>query len=440
VFSGDAKSEKMMRLPICAGLLGFILPVGMVLIPGAGAGSMATPDGGTVRSGWGAPDTTEYYVRVLWWGESGTGPGQFDLPLGMGSDRHGNVYVCDRQNNRVQKFDSLGNFLMMFGEEGSQPGQLEGPLDVAVGEDGSIYVTDFDASAWNPSWVHKFDSLGNFILRWGGDSGLEPGQLDAPSGIALGDSGYVYVAEWAGPGRIQRFTSEGEFSLFWRHANPAVYGGDVVGAYPGSVYTRWGVAGYQLFRYDPVGNPIIAFGGETWAQDMATDSEGNLYVTHWGPNGRVSKYDSLGTLVTWWATLQEVFGIAVDAHDAVYVAHLTKDVITKWERRMVGVGEDSCIASREAFGLRLAQNCPNPFSLTTTITYSVEAPGPASLAIYDLRGALVRTLVSGEASPGAHRVVWDGADSRGSRVASGVYFCLLSADGSTETRPMVLLR
>jgi len=423
-----------MRRPGHSGLLGLTLLVTMLLASGADAGPAATPcDTGFYSVARSPLDTAEYYVRVLWWGEGGSGPGQFDVPLGMGSDRDGNIYVCDKGNHRVQKFDSLGNFLMMFGEEGTGPGQFRFPADVALNDSGFIYVCDRDNHT-----VQRFDSLGNYVLGWGGDPGLEPGHLYYPTGIAVGDSGYVYVADWGY--RIQRFTSEGEFSLFWRHPNPAVYGADVVGTYPGSVYTRWGVAGYQLFRYDPVGNPIIAFGGETWAQDMATDSEGNLYVTHWGPNGRVSKYDSLGTLVTWWATLQDVFGIAVDAHDAVYVAHLSKDVISKWERRIVSVSEDFFIPSHEAFRLRLAQSYPNPFRLRTTITYLLEMPALTTLAVYDTRGALVRTLVSGEVSRGVHQVVWDGTDSRGNRAASGVYFYCLLGDGFIETKRMVLLQ
>lgn len=429
----------VVRIHALRGLTWVLTSILIVLHAPAAVGTMATSDQEAAPA-WPLPDTTEYYVRVLWWGEGGSEPGQFDGPWGMGADREGNIYIVDHGNYRIQKFDSLGNFLMMFGEEGSGPGQFEGPSDVAVGEDGYIYVTDFDGWDWDPSWVHKYDSLGDFVLRWGGESGLEPGQLDAPSGIAVGDSGYVYVVEWAGAGRIQRFTSEGDFNLFWRHANPAVHGADVVGTYPGSVYTRWSVSGYQLFRYDPIGNPIVAFGGETWAQDMATDSEGNLYVTHWGPNGRVSKYDSLGTLVTWWATLQDVYGIAVDAHDAVYVAHYGKDVISKWERRIVGVSEDPFESAHEVFAIRLAQSCPNPFRFSTTIMYSLEAPTLLSLAVYDIRGALVRTLVSGEVSAGTHGVMWDGTDSRGNRAGSGVYFYLLSTDGLSEMKRMVLVR
>jgi uncharacterized membrane protein YphA (DoxX/SURF4 family) len=88
----------------------------------------------------------------------------------------------------------------------------------------------------------------------------------------------------------------------------------------------------------------------------------------------------------------------------------------------------------------LSQNHPNPFGSATTITYALPDAQPVTLAIYDIRGALVRDLIRGTVSAGQHRVVWDGRDGRGHSVASGIYFCSMEAGGSRETRRMVLLR
>ena len=57
----------------------------------------------------------------------------------------------------------------------------------------------------------------------------------------------------------------------------------------------------------------------------------------------------------------------------------------------------------------------------------------------DLRGKLVRTLMSQECPAGSHSVDWNGRDDLGRRVASGVYFCRLSAPGVSETRKMILV-
>jgi len=88
----------------------------------------------------------------------------------------------------------------------------------------------------------------------------------------------------------------------------------------------------------------------------------------------------------------------------------------------------------------LAQNYPNPFSATTTITYGLIAPTRVTLSIYDIRGALVRRLKEETVPAGRHRVTWDGRDERGHRVASGMYFCRLEAGDFSETRRMIIVR
>jgi hypothetical protein len=93
-------------------------------------------------------------------------------------------------------------------------------------------------------------------------------------------------------------------------------------------------------------------------------------------------------------------------------------------------------------GFALNQNYPNPFNPTTTIDY--EIPGGrevrVSLSIYDLRGRLVRRLEEGMERPGRHSVLWDGRDSFGVPVPSGVYLYRLEAGDHTFTRKMTLLR
>ncbi|HEX5130928.1 MAG TPA: C25 family cysteine peptidase [Candidatus Krumholzibacteria bacterium] len=92
--------------------------------------------------------------------------------------------------------------------------------------------------------------------------------------------------------------------------------------------------------------------------------------------------------------------------------------------------------------LSLAQNYPNPFNPTTTIDFTLPAGKaiPTTLIVYDVRGARVRTLVDGSLPGGQHHARWDGRNSAGSPVGSGVYFYRLAAGNRTETRKMVLLK
>jgi len=88
----------------------------------------------------------------------------------------------------------------------------------------------------------------------------------------------------------------------------------------------------------------------------------------------------------------------------------------------------------------LAQNFPNPFNPTTRITFGLAAPGDVSLRIYDAAGRLVRVLAEGARPAGNYSELWDGRDSGGRAVASGIYFYRLQAGSFTETRKMALLR
>ncbi|MBW6513215.1 MAG: VCBS repeat-containing protein [Candidatus Syntrophosphaera sp.] len=83
-------------------------------------------------------------------------------------------------------------------------------------------------------------------------------------------------------------------------------------------------------------------------------------------------------------------------------------------------------------------NYPNPFNPNTTISFSVEGPGLASLRIYSYRGQLVKAW-DGFAF-GIHNVAWDGRDEQGKPVSSGVYFYRLESGNRIQNRKMLLLK
>jgi len=90
--------------------------------------------------------------------------------------------------------------------------------------------------------------------------------------------------------------------------------------------------------------------------------------------------------------------------------------------------------------LRLYPNQPNPFNPQTTIKYDVPADGRATLRIYDVRGALIRTLIDADLPRGSHQATWDGRDASGRGMASGSYFARLEAGGRGETARLSLVR
>lgn len=90
--------------------------------------------------------------------------------------------------------------------------------------------------------------------------------------------------------------------------------------------------------------------------------------------------------------------------------------------------------------LTLGRNFPNPFNPSTTISYQLPRASEVRLAVYNLRGQLVKTLVEGLKSSGDHQIVWDGEDSHGNSVSSGVYLIRLRSEGQFLTHKALMLK
>jgi hypothetical protein len=87
----------------------------------------------------------------------------------------------------------------------------------------------------------------------------------------------------------------------------------------------------------------------------------------------------------------------------------------------------------------LKQNYPNPFNPATRIAFSLQSNDPkVSLEIYNIKGQLVRSLISGFQHAGNHNILWDGKDNAGASVSSGMYLYRLTSSENSITRRMIL--
>jgi len=86
------------------------------------------------------------------------------------------------------------------------------------------------------------------------------------------------------------------------------------------------------------------------------------------------------------------------------------------------------------------QNYPNPFNPSTTIKYELPVNGEVDLSVYNLLGQKVITLVNEWKSAGSFQVVWDGVNSFGRKVSSGVYHYRLQLNQQIKTGQMILIR
>jgi hypothetical protein len=101
------------------------------------------------------------------------------------------------------------------------------------------------------------------------------------------------------------------------------------------------------------------------------------------------------------------------------------------------VDDDLMVLPKEMI---LHSNYPNPFNPSTTIRFEIPQAGTVQLAVYDLNGRLVSTLVNGALAAGSHQVTWNGRDGSGIGVASGVYIYRLQTMGKVQNRKLTLLR
>jgi hypothetical protein len=98
------------------------------------------------------------------------------------------------------------------------------------------------------------------------------------------------------------------------------------------------------------------------------------------------------------------------------------------------------VGPRPAAGPELAPNFPNPFCPRTRIAYSLGGEALVLLAIHDVQGRRVATLVDEVQPAGRHEVDWEARDDRGERLVAGTYLARLEAEGEVRTRKIVLIK
>ena len=155
----------------------------------------------------------------------GSTPSQLTFPLGIGfNKKNGKLYVCDRDNNRIQTLGTDLTLHFNFGRKGIGYGEIDYP-DIGYGEfhmpyniafdrRGIVYVADYSNHR-----VQVFTPEGQY-LRMFGIKGTCASELFYPAGIAV-DGDQVYVAEYANH-RISVFSTEGKFLKLFGHRGSAI--------------------------------------------------------------------------------------------------------------------------------------------------------------------------------------------------------------------------
>lgn len=128
---------------------------------------------------------------------------KFGFPTGIDISKHGELFICDNENNRILKVDAFGNPALSFGDFNWGAGQLQAPVKIEISRDDKIYVSDKKAAQ-----IVVFDYYGSFITRFGKNV------LNEPNGLAWANNNLLFVAD-TGNKRIVVFDKDHRHIFSW---------------------------------------------------------------------------------------------------------------------------------------------------------------------------------------------------------------------------------
>jgi uncharacterized delta-60 repeat protein len=398
----------------------------------------------------------------------------YALSIVVGSD--GNIYAAGYSDGSGNGGDLTVVSLTASGAE-RWVYRYNGPADttdwaesIIMGSDGNLYAAGYSDGSGNGGdftvvsltasgaerWVYQYDGPGDWA--------------DIAYSIVMGPDGNIYAAgvsdgggtffDWAvlslsdvGVERwVYRYSGSGNY---WDRAKSIAVGPDGNLYAAGSIYRDGTADDLTVVSLSPGGAErwtyIYERPGESddWANSIVSGSDGNLYVAGRSWSGTLGDFTVVALTPTGaerWvyryngpgSSEDYALSIVTASDGNLYVAGGSDGAGTNDDFTVVSLAPDVGVAEGlnrpQISDSRLSQNSPNPFHHSTLISYSLPAATEVTLAIYDITGWLVETLVNETRQPGIHQVRWDRKTN-----PSGVYFYRLRAGQFVETRKMVVV-
>ncbi|MBI2504868.1 MAG: VCBS repeat-containing protein [Candidatus Latescibacteria bacterium] len=387
------------------------------------------------------------------------GPGRSAVFGDIDSDGDPDLYLVNYgQANRLYRNDQRSSGMARFteiskqaggGDEGKGNGAVfgdldnDGDLDLVVANEGwpLVYQNQGDGSLaevakaaglvqwgnWASPVLADFDSDGNldcYLSSYGAKDAFYAntgsGRFTDRSGDlgrAVGRRGFgVAAGDYDGNGTVDLYVAADGLDLLYANSSR------------GTHYLTVEVVGAQANR-DGIGARVrVLSRGLAQIQEV---SGGSGYCSQGSRQlvfglGERATFDSLEV---WWP-----------GGERLVLAGGTADRVVRIVQSQATAVEETRLLSKPLEWVTLEQNVPNPFNEETAIQFTHPAAGWVKLAIYDIRGRRVRSLVDGWVEAGAAAVRWEGRDDQRRPVASGIYLCRLSAGKTVQVRKLVLLR
>ena len=267
-------------------------------------------------------------------GEDGPVDGGLNRPTDVAVDSEGDVWVLDGDSNadRIQQFDSSGEFLSKFGSPGSEPGQFSNPSSIAIDSEDNVWVADTDNQR-----IQKFNDEGE-PLKSVKTPGWEPSEFSNPWSIAIDSEDNVWVAV---SGRLQEFDSSGEFIKELGDEEDEIradaidigpddniwvlYEGVTVIDESGELVRQFGSYGSEPGQFKSPGAIDVDAEGNVWVEDRGNDriqqlDESGEYLGEFGDEG-----SGAGKFI--WGNK---FGIATDDEGHIWLTDPKNNRVQRW--------------------------------------------------------------------------------------------------------------
>jgi beta-glucanase (GH16 family) len=252
--------------------------------------------------------------------------------------------------------------------------------------------------------------------------------------LDLGENAEIYV--WEGTlsqGTIPPY--EGENGISWQTNGVGWFGAGIMSFIPINLFDL--DEGYLKFMVKMPANVSFRIGiTDAWGNESYVDFPANTTVYgltrdgEWG-QASIPVNDIRGQLIDlrmlkYLFTILNTTGASCD---------FGLDDIYWYEGEPVDAHND--VTPRPEFSV---DNYPNPFNPSTTIQFSLPYADHVNVAVYDITGRRVRTLLNDARGEGEHSITWDGRDDSGHAAASGVYFTRVETGSQTAVKRMLLLK